>query len=268
MTAQLEIKLTRIDTRSKDLEKKSSCRCGLCCALLTIEELNKAPGVACSNLAVSNGIASCGVYECRPQICRDYDCEGKYPEMVKILDGVVISALRGEDKYFPYGSAVLKLGERGLLRHSRLIPEIKRSDGPNVLIGEVVSAIVYPQMYNPQEIPQQYRVSEQELRKATGVDFFLRNMSADGARRLLVWSQAILQPLEEYRQDPGALYERVTSLIKEGVSLNPEINTGVGRYCKGDARIGEGDIRYLLSRRKTVDFGGPSMAFVKQLRAA
>jgi hypothetical protein len=47
-------------------------RCSMCCKLLHIEELNKAPGKWCKHARPGKG---CAIYAQRPQVCEAYSCQ-------------------------------------------------------------------------------------------------------------------------------------------------------------------------------------------------
>ena len=46
--------------------------CTLCCTLLSVEELNKAPGVTCPHCQVGCG---CTIHDARPTECRGFYCD-------------------------------------------------------------------------------------------------------------------------------------------------------------------------------------------------
>lgn len=51
---------------------KSCGDCGLCCKLMGVDAVNKAPGDWCGHFR--KGVGGCGVYADRPQACRDFAC--------------------------------------------------------------------------------------------------------------------------------------------------------------------------------------------------
>lgn len=51
---------------------KSCGDCGLCCKLLGIDAIDKAPGQWCGHFRKGGG--GCGIYAERPQACRDFAC--------------------------------------------------------------------------------------------------------------------------------------------------------------------------------------------------
>lgn len=51
---------------------KSCGDCGLCCKVMGVAELDKAPGRWCAHYLKGGG---CGVYDTRPSSCRSFHCE-------------------------------------------------------------------------------------------------------------------------------------------------------------------------------------------------
>ena len=55
--------------------------CTFCCKVMAVTELNKAPGVWCSDCVPGHG---CKIYDDRPAGCRDFECfwlqSGNFPE--------------------------------------------------------------------------------------------------------------------------------------------------------------------------------------------
>lgn len=54
---------------------KTECGdCKLCCKLLGVVELPKAPNTWCPNCNIKSSNGGCRIYDNRPQTCRDFEC--------------------------------------------------------------------------------------------------------------------------------------------------------------------------------------------------
>lgn len=210
-------------------------RCGRCCEMLTIEELDKPPGVPCKFLRRERGLAICTIYDDprRPEVCAKYNCNGRAAMFDEIQDGLAAGALAGWKTDVEKIKQLVRSG--GLNYDSPLLGSLRTSTEPNAEILKALKEMVWPSS----RIPDLREGCPEDVLSMIGMGTFLSNLAKEGARKLGVYIDSMLSGMaimSLYREDQGQLWQQAVDFVNRGLT-NPRLVSGLNYYMQGNVNL-------------------------------